>query len=110
MSVLIYQNPTSDPLPLWFYKHIDPTNILVNTGSYLQTSFPNGNVALIRSAPLPDAFLQVSGPIEDVFATRPGTTVVIGLIQSQDVKLGEFGYSRDAVQQLFLAIAGNLFE
>ena len=106
-SVLLYQNPNSEPLPLWFQSTIDKAGTLLNT-IYVQRTFASGITSLARSAPLPDTYLQSDGPIEEIFAAKPGSSIVIGIIQSQDVKLSEFGYSQNAVQQLFQTLVENL--
>lgn len=106
--VLIYQNPGGLDLNQWFSEHIDVNGILAAGHTFQQQQLKNGLPALVLSNPVPSAYLDVGGSVEDAFVMSPARDRVVGIIQSQDNDLQSLGYSQADVRALLLTVLGSV--
>ncbi len=92
VGLRIFSNSSSTSLQQWFEQNIDIDGILAANGTFQQKQLQNGSIALVLSAPLPDQYLQLSGPVEDAYMISPAGDRVVSITQSQLAQVSDFGY------------------
>ena len=105
LGVTIYDVAAGNTLQAWFASNVDVNGILINTGTFRQTTLPDGLTALILSSSVPSSYLAVGGPVDSIYVISPTGDRVVAITPGQESQPADFGFDNT---QTMIDIASTL--
>jgi hypothetical protein len=107
-NIFLLPNTNHLTLSEWFQQDIDPKNLLVTSGAFLQTQLGNGINAMVLTGVLPTAYVDEFGPVMSIYGISPSGNTIISIASSQANELDLYGLSPDQIDQMLREILTNL--
>jgi len=91
-GIAVYDNPGGLTLTQWFENNVDVNGILEANNVFQGETLRNGISAFVLSGPVPSSYLDLSGPVAQIYAISPSGRYVISMAQAQEAQLTDYGY------------------
>jgi len=106
LALRVFVNPSGQTLQQWFEQNIDLNGMLMASGTFQQQMLLDGSAALVAVGPVPDAYLDASGPVDAAYK-ESNTGQIISVVRSPVNDLTSRGYTADQISELELQILGT---
>ena len=92
LGVAIYPNTSGMNLQQWFEANVDINGMLVAANTFQSLQFSNGVTALIVNGAIPDQYLEIGSPTDEVYAISPDGKYIIAMSEGQQAQFSDYGY------------------